>query len=191
MATGAHWKNSRTLFAHAAQVTHGNYIAHENLGNALEAEKNLDGALELYRLSANERPKYAKTKIHENIANVLIQQQRNEDALAELKYAIDLNPQSSTAFNSMGSIMLIDGRINDAANYFQTSVKLDPDNLAAVINYGMTLVKLGRWNEAIAQLAPVARLPPIASWPGHILPGPWPAAVISTKPSLNCSKFFE
>ena len=156
----SHWKNSRTLFAHAAQVTHGNYIAHENLGNALEAEKNLDGALELYRLSANERPKYAKTKIHENIANVLLQQQRNEDALAELKYAIDLNPHSSTAFNSMGSIMLIDGRINDAANYFQTAVKFDPDNLAAVINYGMTLVKLGRWNEAIAQLAPVARAAP-------------------------------
>ena len=156
----SHWKNSRTLFAHAAQVTHGNYIAHENLGNALEAEKNLDGALELYRLSANERPKYAKTKIHENIANVLLQQQRNEDALAELRYAIDLNPQSSTAFNSMGSIMLIDGRINDAANYFQTAVKFDPDNLAAVINYGMTLVKLGRWNEAIAQLAPVARAAP-------------------------------
>ncbi len=156
----SYWKDSRTLFAHAARVTHGNYIAHENLGNALEAEKNLDGALKLYRLSANERPKYAKTKIHENIANVLLQEQRNEDALAELRYAIHLNPQSSTAFNSMGSIMLIDGRINDAANYFQTAVKLDPDNLAAVINYGMTLVKLGRWNEAIAQLAPVARAAP-------------------------------
>lgn len=156
----SYWKNSRTLFAHAARVTYGNYIAHENLGNAFEAEKNLDGALELYRLSANERPKYAKTKIHENIANVLIQQQRNEDALAELRYAIELDPHSSTAFNSMGSIMLIDGRISDAANYFETAVKFDSDNLAAVINYGMTLVKLGRWNEAIAQLAPVARTAP-------------------------------
>jgi tetratricopeptide (TPR) repeat protein len=156
----SYWKNSRTLFAHAAEVTPNNYIAHENLGNALEAEKNLAGALELYRLSANERPKYAKTKIHENIANVLIQQQHNEQALAELKYAIDVNPKSSTAFNSIGSIMLIEGRINDAINYFQLAVKFDPDNLAAVINYGVTLVKLGHWNEAIAQLAPVARTAP-------------------------------
>jgi protein O-mannosyl-transferase len=156
----SYWKNSRTLFAHAAQVTQGNYIAHENLGNALEADKNLDGALQLYRLSANERPMYAKTKIHENIANVLIQQQRNEDALAELRYAVELDPHSSTAFNSMGSIMLIEGRLTDAANYFQTAVQFDPDNLAAVINYGITLVKLGRWNDAIAQLAPVVRAAP-------------------------------
>ena len=121
---------------------------------------------------------------------MLIQQQRNEDALAELRYAIELNPESSTAFNSMGSIMLIDGRINDAANYFQTAVKLDLDNLAAVINYGMTLVKLGRWNEAIAQLV---------RWLGRahrIMARTYfaralAAVAISTKPSLNCSKFFE
>ena len=70
----SYWKNSRTLFTHATQVTQGNFMAHQNLGNVLEAENNLDGALELYRIAAHERPKYANTKIHENIANVLIKQ---------------------------------------------------------------------------------------------------------------------
>jgi hypothetical protein len=152
----SYWQNSRTLFTHALQVTQGNYIAHQNLGAVLELEQNQVGALELYRTAAKERPKFAKTKIHETIANILIYVERNEEALIELRYAMDINPHSSTAFNSMGSIMLIDGRLEDAANYFQRAVKFDPDNLAAEINYGMTLVKLGRWNEAIAQLAPVA-----------------------------------
>ena len=156
----SYWRNSRTLFTHATEVTQGNFMAHQNLGNVLEAEQNLDGALELYRVAAKERPSYANTAIHENIATVLIKQGRDQEALAELKHAIELNPSSSSAFNSMGSIMLTEGRTEDAAKYLQLAVKFDPDNIAAEINYGMALVKLGRWNEAIAQLAPVARTAP-------------------------------
>ena len=48
----------------------------------------------------------------------------------------------------------------EAAKYFQLAVKLDPEYFEAQINYGMTLVDLGRWDEAIAHLAPVARLFP-------------------------------
>ena len=156
----SYWQNSRTLFEHAAQVTQGNFVAHQNLGNALEAEKDIDAALELYRLSAAERPKYAKTSIHENIANVLIQQQRYQDALAELRQAIEINPFSSAAFNSMGSIMLIMGQNEDAAKDFQSAAKFDADNIPARINYGTVLVRLGRWDEAIAELAPIVRAEP-------------------------------
>jgi predicted Zn-dependent protease len=56
--------------------------------------------------------------------------------------------------------MLMTGQNEDGAKYLQLAVKFDSDNMAAQINYGMVLVKLGRWNEAIAQLAPVARAAP-------------------------------
>jgi protein O-mannosyl-transferase len=32
----SYWRDSSTLFTHAAQVTQGNFVAHQNLGNALE-----------------------------------------------------------------------------------------------------------------------------------------------------------
>src|SRR5207249_74608 len=147
----SHWQNSRTLFSHALQVTQGNFIAHQNLGNVFETENNLDSALEQYRTAATENPKYGR--IHENIANLFLKQSRFEDALAELKYAIDLDPYSSSAFNSAGSIMIIARQYDDAARHLQRAVELDPDNVAAHSNYGTALVKLGRWNEAIAQLA--------------------------------------
>jgi protein O-mannosyl-transferase len=156
----SYWKNSRTLFTHAAQVAPGNFVAHQNLGNALEREGNVDGALELYILAAKERPKFAKTKIHENIANVLLQRNRYDEALAELRYAIEMDPSSSTAFNSIGSVMLMTGQLEEAARNFELAVRFDRDNMAAQINYGIALVKLERWNEAIAQLAPVARIAP-------------------------------
>jgi predicted negative regulator of RcsB-dependent stress response len=154
----SYWQNSRTLFIHAQAVTRGNFIAHQNLGNVLEVEKHLDGALEQYERAAGEFPTYER--IHENIANVFFQQGRYSEALAELKKAINLNPYSSTAFNSMGSIALMTNQYEDAAAELKRAVQLDPDNTAAHLNYGSVLVKLGRYDEAVRQLLPITRAEP-------------------------------
>jgi protein O-mannosyl-transferase len=157
----SYWKDSRTLFTHADQVTQGNYVAHQNLGFVLDTEQHdLEGALELYRTAAKETPNFAKTRIHETIANVLLRQGLFQEALAEARQAITLDPSSPSAAISMGSILLANGENVEAAKYFQLALKFDPGNLEAQINYGTTLVKLGRWDEAIAYLSPVVRLLP-------------------------------
>jgi tetratricopeptide (TPR) repeat protein len=156
----SYWRNSHALFAHATQVTQGNFYAHKFLAEGLEAENDLTGALELYKTAANERPPYAKIKIHENIANILIRQGRATEAMVELKRAIEVNPESSEAYGSMGSIKLLTNQYEDAATYLRRAIELDPQNKAAQINYGTTLVNLGRWNEAVAELAPIARAEP-------------------------------
>jgi len=155
---GSYWQNSRTLFAHALEVTQGNFIAHQNLGNVLESENNLDAALEQYRMAATEFPRYGR--IHENIGNLLIRKQNFEEALVELKYAVELDPGSSTAFNSLGSVAVATQRYEDAARFLRHAVELDADNFAAHINLGIALVNLRRWDEAIAQLAPITRAEP-------------------------------
>jgi Tfp pilus assembly protein PilF len=156
-----YWHDSRTLFTHAAQVTQGNYVAHQNLAFVMETEENdLDGALKLYREAAEETPKFARTTVHEVMANVLLRQGRIEEALTEARLAMELNPFSTIAANSMGLIMRAKGENAEAAKYFQLAVKLDPEYFEAQINYGMILVDLRRWDEAIAHLAPVARLFP-------------------------------
>jgi tetratricopeptide (TPR) repeat protein len=156
----SYWKDSRTLFTHAAQATRGNFLAHQYLGNRLEKEEDYMGALKLYRVAAAERPAYAKINIHENIANILIRQGRYTEAMSELKSAIEINPKSSVAYNSMGSVMTAWNENDQAATYFRRAVELDPKNTAAHINYGMASVTLGRWDEAIAQLSPVVRAEP-------------------------------
>ena len=157
----SYWQDRRTLFTHAAQVTQGNYIAHQSLAVQLETEHDVEGALKLYREAAKEQPRFAKTTmIHESIANILVQQGRTEEALAEIRQALVIDPRSSTALNSMGSLILATGDNEEAVKYFQLAVKSDSENLEAKINCGMTLVNLGRWNEAIVHLTPVARLLP-------------------------------
>ena len=157
----SYWKDSRTLFTHADQVTQGNYVAHQNLGVVLETEQHdLDGALELYRKAEKEIPKFARTTIHGTIASVLLRQGRNEEALAEARQALNIDPSSTTGCNSMGLVMRANGEDKEAAKYFQLAIKSDPENYEAHINYGMTMVKIRNWDEAIAHLAPIARLLP-------------------------------
>jgi Flp pilus assembly protein TadD len=156
----SYWKNSQTLFAHGAQVTRGNFYAHKFLGESLEAKNDLSGALELYRKAADECPPYARIKVREKIANILIRQGRNAEALMELKRAVEVNPDSSEAYGDMGSLKLMTNEHEEAAEYLRHAIDLDPRNKAAQINYGIALVELGRWNEAVAQLAPIARAEP-------------------------------
>ena len=153
-----YWQDSRTLFTRALKVTRGNFIAHQNLGNVLESEGNLDRALDQYQEAVRESPKYGR--IYENVATIFIKHGRYTEALTELKKATYLNPNSSTAFNSIGSIALVENRYGDAATALKRAVELDPDNTAAHINYGFALVALGRWDEAIAQLGPITRAEP-------------------------------
>ncbi len=156
----SHWKDSRSLFSHAARVTRDNYMAHQNLGLLHEREGDLTGALALYRMAAAERPAYAKINAHENIASILIRQGRNTEARSELEAAIALNPKSSIAYNSLGSLMMLANENEKAATYLHRALELDPKNKGAQLNYGMTLALLGRSDEAIAQLTPIVRQEP-------------------------------
>jgi tetratricopeptide (TPR) repeat protein len=156
----SYWQDTSTLYLHAVQVTRHNFIVHQLIGHRLERENKFTEALEIYRLAAAETPPYARTTIHENIAGILIREQRNEEALDELNTAIRINPASSPAYNSMGLLMLTAGKDDKAVKYLQRAVELEPINIPARINYGIVLTNLRRWDEAIEQLSPVVRAEP-------------------------------
>jgi tetratricopeptide (TPR) repeat protein len=156
----SYWQDTSTLYLHAVQVTRHNFIVHQLIGHRLERENKFTEALEIYRLAAAETPPYARTTIHENIAGILIREQRNEEALDELNTAIRINPASSPAYNSMGLLMLTAGKDDKAVKYLQRAVELEPINIPARINYGIALTNLRRWDEAIEQLSPVVRAEP-------------------------------
>src|SRR5262249_40061750 len=53
-----YWKNTRTLFEHAAKVTRENYVAVSILGSVLAREGKLDEASELFRKALRWKPGY-------------------------------------------------------------------------------------------------------------------------------------
>ena len=77
----------------------------------------------------------------------------------------------------------------EAANYFQRAVELDLRNMVARINHGIVLVTLGRWDQAIAQLAPVVRAEPKRLYaPAPTSHSRSPVAANMMKRLENCDK---
>lgn len=85
-----HWKNSVTIFRHALKFTSNNWVAHLNLGWALEQTGKFDEAMFQYRESIRVQPRnpYA----HNNLGYLLDLQGRTDEAILHYREALQLKP---------------------------------------------------------------------------------------------------
>ena len=63
-----HWRNSISLFEHTLKVTSNNYLAHNNLANALGQNQNYDAAIEHCLKAIRIRPKYYRAHYYLGMA---------------------------------------------------------------------------------------------------------------------------
>jgi Flp pilus assembly protein TadD len=141
-----HWENSTTLFQHALAVTENNYVARNNLGNALAIEGHLDTAISHYMESIRLRPDYAKAR--NNLGIALAKQGKLEDAIGQYSEAIRLDSGYAQAYNNLGAALTEHGQIENAIHNYELALKLKPDYAEAHNNLGVALKKHGRISEA-------------------------------------------
>jgi len=55
-----HWKDSEALFRHALEVTENNYLAHLNLGSALDEKGQIDEAIREFQEAIRLKPDFAE-----------------------------------------------------------------------------------------------------------------------------------
>jgi tetratricopeptide (TPR) repeat protein len=72
-----------------------------------------------------------------------------EAALALIRRALELQPDSAEAHNSLGNALVAAGRHQEAVAAFSTAVSLKPDLVQAHNNLGNALQALGRYEAAI------------------------------------------
>jgi len=88
---------------------------------------------------------------HNGLGFVLARQGRTDDAVAEFRKAIDVNPTFTPAYNNLAEALATQGRLEDAAAYYRRSLAEKPS--AAVSQaLGGVLRKLGKMDEAAEQL---------------------------------------
>ncbi|MGD0870984.1 MAG: tetratricopeptide repeat protein [Bryobacteraceae bacterium] len=163
-----YWRDSRTLFQHAVDVTDGNYLAHHNLGAALaETPGGLNEAIAHYQAALRIKPGYARA--HTDLGSALARLPgRLPDAMAEFRAALAIDPDLAIPHNNLGNALAQAGRWNEAVSEYGAALRIDPDyadarhNLAeAQYNLGFALAKTdGRAFEAIAHLEAALRLRP-------------------------------
>lgn len=151
------WRDSRALFTHALQVNEADYLAHLNLGKALEAAGRLPEALPHLQRAAALRPAPLYLV---NLADALRKLDRHEEAIPAYREAIRLRPEFPTAHNNLGNSLVAVGDWAGAAGHFEVAVGQDPRYADAACNLALVRLREGRLGEAAAGFRRALELEP-------------------------------
>jgi tetratricopeptide (TPR) repeat protein len=150
------WRDDLTLFRHALAVTEHNYLAHDNLGFALVAEKRLDEAIEHFEAARRARPEYAQA--HNNLGRALLARGELEAAAEHLTRARELAPDVPINSANLAFALAALGRTEEAQRAFADAQRLDPTSPAVAGSLGRALARLGMLLQGEGREAVAAQL---------------------------------
>ncbi|HBI15424.1 MAG TPA: hypothetical protein DDY20_07925 [Desulfobulbaceae bacterium] len=119
------WRSSRSLFEHAVSIYPGNWVAHNNLGDALDRQGNTQEAIDRYRTALRIKPDYARASY--NLGNTLASLGRREEALQHYLAALAIFPEFAEAHNNAGALLSQKKRFLEARVHFSAALALQPD----------------------------------------------------------------
>lgn len=141
-----YWENSRTLFERAVSVTTNNYVAHENLGLALDKEGLTEEAIAQYRMVIAIRPIFAEA--YNNLGIALTKLGRNSEALDAYREVVSLRPEEPAGWFNLANALAMTGEFTDAEQAFREAVRLKPDFGEAFVGLAMALYMRGDYRQA-------------------------------------------
>jgi predicted O-linked N-acetylglucosamine transferase (SPINDLY family) len=122
--------------------------AHNNLGNALKAQGQLDEAVACYRRALELKPDFAVA--HNTLGVALQAQGKVAEAVACYCRALELKPNFAEAHNNLGNAYLAGGQMDEAVACYRRALELQPGYAAAHLNLGNALQSQGQLGEAVA-----------------------------------------
>ena len=137
----------KTYTEENAENAWGHYmygLAAKRIGDYSSAEEAFNRALEL-------DPKHSKSLL--NLARVLIDDQRPEEALEKLDAALELDPESGTAFRLQGRAFHNLGWMDDARNAYREAILIDSTDAWSINNLALIDLEQERYEDALAALA--------------------------------------
>jgi tetratricopeptide (TPR) repeat protein len=153
-----HWKNTRTLFEHAAAVTHNNGRAITVLGSLLAKDGKLEEAMNLYRQALRYKPH--DPEAHFFMGHALEQQGKLDEAVAEYSQALWFKPLQEKTHLFLGVALAKQQKYAEAAAHYQAVLAINPESAAAQNNLARLLQTQGRLDEAIERYSAALKLDP-------------------------------
>ena len=123
------WRNSLTLFEHAAQVTKNNYLAYSNLSNAFGQKGDYDAAIKNGLESLRIRPNYDAPCY--NLGMAYYFKGDKEKAIYYWTEALKINPKFPEANYALATAFLDKKDTAQAIKYLQEELKLNPNHTGA------------------------------------------------------------
>jgi tetratricopeptide (TPR) repeat protein len=145
-------------------------VAYYNLGNALREmamktadpvhDPHMQQALNDYEKAIKLRPDYPGP--YHNIASVLSQAGRYDDAIAYYLQALQAQPVFEQAEINLANTYVLAGRPNEGIPHYQRAIQEDPGNPLAHFRLGLAIYDLGETAEAAKEFTATLQLAPNA-----------------------------
>jgi tetratricopeptide (TPR) repeat protein len=142
-----YWRNTRTLFEHAAQVVPENYMAITMLGSLSAKDGKLDEAMAQYHRALQLKPGFAEA--HFFLGNALENQGKLDEAIVEYRQALWFKPLMGTTHILLGAALAKKGAYDEAVEHYEAAIKIGSESAVAHLNLGRILQLEGKVDAAI------------------------------------------
>jgi len=134
------WRDSQTLWSHVLALNPDDNLAHCNMGVALLEKGRVDEARgHLVRSLAIKETERA----HSWMGLILAGQGRPEEAIAEYRAGLALDPGSIETHTNLGIALATQGRLAEALPHFERACELDPSDEESRVNLDRARRELG------------------------------------------------
>lgn len=135
------WQDTVTLFRHAVTVVDGNWLAYNNLGQALLDSGRPEEAVPLLRRALQLRPNQPLCRY--NLAAALYKLGNRAEAEEQYRRALAADPEFLAARYNLGVTLLTAGRTDAALAEFDRVLSRQPSHAGARNNRGLALLRRG------------------------------------------------
>ena len=142
------YQNLVTLYTATLTRNPGCWMAHYNLGIALNKQGDTDGAIVHYRQALELRPSYAEA--HYNLGRLLVQEGQLDEAITHYEKALEISPGDADAQNNLGAALFACGRVDEAIAHYREALMIQPDRADASCNLASALLSKNDLDGAIA-----------------------------------------
>src|SRR5581483_4765548 len=139
-----YWKDSSSLWSHALAVTDRNFVAHDNLGNALVSQGRFDEAVAQFRAAADINPRDPLSAL--NIGAYDQQHGNYQGAIRQYDLVLRLTSDPLLQANAYANSGSAYRKLHDyarASDSFQAALKINPNHPVALTGLGLIAERSG------------------------------------------------
>lgn len=152
------YRSEETIWRDVLDKVPNSALAHNNLGNLLDAEGKSDEALQHYLAVLNRDSNDVEANV--NIGAYYIGKSRPQESIPYFQRAIQFNPDSIEAYYNLAVAYARMNRFTEAIPAYRMAIKLKPNFNSAKFGLAISLAESGRTLEAKAEYESILRSDP-------------------------------
>ncbi len=153
-----YWKDSLSLYMHAADAFNGNYMAYRGIANIFNKEGRYDDAISYAdkALKANPNDDIA----YSQLAYAVEKKGMTGDAMYYYGESLRINPKFIYSRYNLANLLMMTGHSDEAAYHYRVAVDQHPERLDIRMSYGAAMFRVGNYSEAYNQFNTVLQQEP-------------------------------